>query len=796
MNTIATIMKNFIKHILPITIGLILLGINAKAQSSFTPHNLGTTVNSVYPEINPVLSIDGKTLYFTRVNHPENTVGRDNSQDVWSSTLNDDGTWSEAKRLPQEVNIGRFNAILAALNGGSLYMINGVYNKRGTLWLERGFSFIEKANDGTWSKPTPIHIRGYARINKGKFANAFITPDREYIFLAFAPRNSSTKLSLYVSKKKSDNNYSKPKELKGELNKGRSAESPFLNSDGTTLYFSGNFNGKRNSYDFYKCTRTDDSYINWSKPELLSDSINTPDWDSYYKLNAKGSWAYYCSLTNSLGKSDIFRVKLFEENPFVKVTGLILNKQNEALMLADTSYQILVNGQQFPGLKIDKTSASYEALLPLGGQYSIKPELKNWTSVSSDIDAKGIKEYYESKLNLYLNTIPFIFVKGKIIDTRTNLPISPEKKPRVFINGMISDSVKFDPLTSSYQVLLPLDSTYIFRAMVPNFTGKADTVNVRKETVYQEREVNLYVTSNPWIEVKGIALDNNTMTPIVGNPNIKLLIDGVRIDSVNIDGATGEFTIRLPFGRKYRTAIAAKDFNTIENILDLSGYVESTTIRHNVYGEFKDANMAILSGKVINTKTQKPLEQGIPVKLKINGVVSPAFKYDSIKLEYTLKLPVGYTYDLIPSVFNYYNKFEPVDLTKVAAKTKIPKNFYVTPIEVGQSVDIENIYFETSKAELKPSSFKSLNALVAFLNEYPNVTVEISGHTDNVGAAGINMSISEMRAKSVASFVVSMGVPSSRVVSKGYGLTKPKYTNKTSQGRAKNRRVEFTITGI
>jgi len=83
--------------------------------------------------------------------------------------------------------------------------------------------------------------------------------------------------------------------------------------------------------------------------------------------------------------------------------------------------------------------------------------------------------------------------------------------------------------------------------------------------------------------------------------------------------------------------------------------------------------MAILSGKVINTKTDKPLEQGIPVKLKINGVISKAFKYDSVKLEYTLKLPVGYLYDLTPSVFNFYNKFEPLDLTKVAAMTKFPR---------------------------------------------------------------------------------------------------------------------------
>lgn len=789
-------MKNLSKHILATTSGLLLFVITVIAQSSFIPQNLGSNVNSTYSEINPVLSVDGKTLYFTKVNHPENAFGKYKSQDVWFSTLNEDGTWSEAKRLPKEVNIGQYNAILSAVADGKTFLINGIYNKRGKLYIKRGFSLIERKDDGTWSKPTKLKVKKFSKKNKGKYASAYLTANKEYLFTSFAPKNNSEKLSIYVSKKKSDNKYSKPRELKGGINKGRSAEAPFLAPDGKTLYFSGNFSSKRNSYDLYQSTRLDDSYVSWSKPEILSDSLNTPDWNSYYTLNAKGSWAYYCSVTNSLGMSDIFRVKIFEENPFVKVTGLILNKKNETLMLADTAYQILVNDQPFPGLKIDKASASFEVLLPFGSLYTLKPALNNWISVSSEIDTRGLKEFKEEKLNLYLETKPYVLIKGYIIDTRTNQPISLSKNPKVLINGIASDSVKYDTLTASYRALLPLDSIYILKAQVANFIGKLDTVNVKNQTVYQEQEVNLYVTSKPWVEVKGTALDNNTLSPIIGNPNIKLVINGMPVDSINIDAATGEFTIRLPFGSKYRTTISSKDFNPIENTLDLSGYVEYTVVKHDVFGEFKDANMAILNGQVINTKTNKPLEQGIPVKMKINGVVSPAFKYDSIKLEYTLKLPVGYYYDLTPSVKNFYNKFEPIDLAKVKGKTKIPKNFYVTPIEVGQSVDIEHIFFETGLADLKPASFKSLNALVAFLNEYPEVTVEISGHTDNVGAANINLAISEKRAKSVADYVIAQGVPASRIVSKGYGLTKPKYPNKTAQGRAKNRRVEFTITGI
>jgi len=376
------------------------------------------------------------------------------------------------------------------------------------------------------------------------------------------------------------------------------------------------------------------------------------------------------------------------------------------------------------------------------------------------------------------------------------MPINPERNPIILLENGVADSIKYDPSSSSYSVLLPLGKKYIFKPFVLNFIGKTDTIDVVNQTVFLEKELDLHLTSVPWVEVRGFILDNNSLTPILGNPSTKLVIDGARVDSINIDPTTGEYKIRLPFGKKYQTAAETKDFGIIDNTLDLTGYVEFTTVKHDVYAESRDNNMAIISGTVINTKTSKPLEPGIIVKMKVNNVVSNAFKYDSTNATYTLKLPVGYSYDLTPSVYNFYNKFEPFDLQKVTPKTKVARNFYVTPIEVGQSVDIENIFFETGKSGLKPTSFRSLNALVAFLSEYPNVVVEISGHTDNTGSAAANLKISELRAKAVADYVKSMGVQESRIVSTGYGMTRSKYDNKTKDGRSKNRRVEFTITGI
>ncbi|MDD2198033.1 MAG: hypothetical protein PHE03_11820, partial [Bacteroidales bacterium] len=94
-------------HRLPLFVFALILGLSVgSAQTSFEPQNLGA-INSEYSEINPVISRDGETLFFCRVNHPENRLGEENSQDIWFSTLQDDGTWGKAIRLSNEVNLGR-----------------------------------------------------------------------------------------------------------------------------------------------------------------------------------------------------------------------------------------------------------------------------------------------------------------------------------------------------------------------------------------------------------------------------------------------------------------------------------------------------------------------------------------------------------------------------------------------------------------------------------------------------------------------------------------------------------------
>jgi outer membrane protein OmpA-like peptidoglycan-associated protein len=108
----------------------------------------------------------------------------------------------------------------------------------------------------------------------------------------------------------------------------------------------------------------------------------------------------------------------------------------------------------------------------------------------------------------------------------------------------------------------------------------------------------------------------------------------------------------------------------------------------------------------------------------------------------------------------------------------------------------DNLTFESGKAIIKPSSFPYLDELLTVIQDPDALTwtLEIQGHTDNVGGAEYNKTLSENRANAVKKYLVDKGVKSERITAKGFGLSKPIDTNDTPEGRAKNRRVEFIIT--
>ncbi|MCZ7601373.1 MAG: OmpA family protein [Melioribacteraceae bacterium] len=114
-------------------------------------------------------------------------------------------------------------------------------------------------------------------------------------------------------------------------------------------------------------------------------------------------------------------------------------------------------------------------------------------------------------------------------------------------------------------------------------------------------------------------------------------------------------------------------------------------------------------------------------------------------------------------------------------------------IQVGQTIELKNVFFAFNKSDLLPESYPELNKVAEFLKDNPTVEIELAGHTDDIGSDSYNMELSDKRANSAKAYIVAQGISESRLRAKGYGETRPVAPNDQDWGREKNRRVEFTI---
>jgi OmpA-OmpF porin, OOP family len=153
-------------------------------------------------------------------------------------------------------------------------------------------------------------------------------------------------------------------------------------------------------------------------------------------------------------------------------------------------------------------------------------------------------------------------------------------------------------------------------------------------------------------------------------------------------------------------------------------------------------------------------------------------------------LPEGDTYDV-----KYRDFTEQVNYSKVEIPTKLGVFTYQLNIkfEPDKVFTLKDVHFDTGKATITSSSFPSLNELVGALKAKPTMTIEIAGHTDNVGTPEANQKLSQDRANSVKQYLISKGIATNRLIAKGYGDTQPVADNDNEEGRKQNRRTEVRI---
>ncbi|MBI5541826.1 MAG: OmpA family protein [Bacteroidia bacterium] len=216
-----------------------------------------------------------------------------------------------------------------------------------------------------------------------------------------------------------------------------------------------------------------------------------------------------------------------------------------------------------------------------------------------------------------------------------------------------------------------------------------------------------------------------------------------------------------------------------------------------LYPEARPQVVTWVKGVVYDVITKQKLEAEVEMlELETSESVT-CLKSDPITGAYLACIPTEKNYALNVAKKGYVFYSGNFSLEGLTDFSK-PYNLDVplTPIKPGVAVVLRNIFFDTDLSNLKPKSKTELSKLISFLKENPGVSIEIGGHTDNVGSQEHNLKLSQNRAKSVQTYLVEHGIASTRLSSKGYSFSKPIATNDTEEGRALNRRTEFIITTI
>lgn len=367
-------------------------------QDTIRPENLGAAVNSKYDDVLPVIAPDGKTLYFCRSNSPDNVGGM--RQDIWISTLQADGTWSAAVNVGVPLNNRENNHVFSITPDGNLALVNDVYSDAAN--PNRVLAIVRKTATG-WAMPQPITIRNwYNRSFNREFS---LGNDGTTLVMAVERNDAVGGRDLYVSFRENDSVWSEPRNLGPAVNTESDEVTPFLASDGTSLYFASDGRGGYGAFDIFVTKRLDSTWTHWSEPENLGPTINSRRWDLYYTIPARGDYAYFVSYINTLGAGDIFRVPLPEKvrpNPVVLVYGTVLNSKTKQPIEADVTYEDLTTGREIGRARSAPGTGSYKIILPAGTNYGFRASAAGVVSVNANIDLTSLQAYAEINRDLLL----------------------------------------------------------------------------------------------------------------------------------------------------------------------------------------------------------------------------------------------------------------------------------------------------------------------------------------------------------------------------------------------------------
>ncbi len=644
------------------------------------------TVNTSYHEGAPMITPDGKTLYFFVTNHPQNKAGKDGSQDVWFSSLKSDGKWTKALRMEGTINRSKSNQVMAVVNDGKTLILDDTKGKK------KGLAYSDMKN-GSWSKPQSLEVEAYAKMSVGEFSGANMSNDMSVALLYFSETEGSKKSDIYVSFQTGPHSYSKPQAL--HLNTTSDEFGPFICADNKTMYFASDRKGGFGLADIYVTHRLDSTWLNWSKPKNIGKPVNTKGFDAYFSMDETMENAYTTRayMSRDGGSLDILALSLCPE---IKIEGTVKDFHTKEPL----SGIIDVNIDNVGRVTLDcNEHGEYSAMLKDNGLYIFSVHADRYHESTDSLDLSGVKGKKTIQKHFLLKPVlPEVILTGHVYDKHTEEHLSA----KIALKTQWFDELRVKSTSAHgfYKKTLPNIGKYLVKITKEGYYDYTEEFTIEEES---------------------------------------------EMDAYHIE----------------------RDFHLIPLIKDIK-----------------------IAGILTNAKDNS-LIQGTILFKSLSGKEVIATTTEDGTYEVVLPEPGHYEVTSFNEGFLAFTDEIEVDMPETNQPTK--KDIALTPIEIGTTVRLNKVYFDTDKATLRSESFPELDHVVELMKNNPTLEIEISGHTDDIGSDSYNQKLSQNRANAVKKYVVSKEVSAAKIIAKGYGESQPEVANDSDENRQINRRVQFTV---
>jgi OmpA-OmpF porin, OOP family len=369
--------------------------------------NLGENVNTEFDELGPVISQDGKILYFIRSGFKP---GKGIVQESWYSDIDAYGYCSKAKKLnlPFKHDINTKCQVVSITSDGSVIL--AAINKKDTLNQINGLYLAYKYSDG-WDTPVKLNITNFESfVSNTNTWGVHLAKNGKVLFFYKSISKDTAFSEIFVSFLKNDTLWTEPVKISETVNRHSGIQgnfAPYLAPDEVTLFFASDRKGGYGSADIYMCKRLDNSWLRWSEPMNLGELVNSDGWEGYFLISPDGKYGYFVSSDDAVGDNDIFRMQFnpsFLPKPIVVLTGIVTDIKNSELIPAEITFESVTDKTQKYYAKFNPDKKKFRLVVSGGKKYKFKFSSPGYDNNIGFVDYTSVTGYKEIKFSVGLKT--------------------------------------------------------------------------------------------------------------------------------------------------------------------------------------------------------------------------------------------------------------------------------------------------------------------------------------------------------------------------------------------------------